>query len=340
MPQRVRRSGRIAKEVPIVLIGSDTDGKVFTEETKTVVLSRHGAGILSRYKLAAEDEVIIRSRESNKEAIAHVVGQLGLQNEIYTYGVAFADPNIHFWNTQMPPPTPAEMVALRMALQCKACGEQTVIENAEEAADVYAINEGIVRFCKACGYSTVWILSANQDPCTPHEVGPATPGATSPDPPRVVSSPPVRPAMPSRAPAQQTFVPSAYSSSSIALDEIAYAHSAPTAAAPKPVPKGVPEVTASPVNRRKYVRARVTFAACVRTPEFGDDITRCEDISKGGLRFKSRKHYPIGMVIEVAVPFSSETHSIFVRGRVVFVQDLPDESMTRHGVCYLPSSAT
>jgi len=43
-----RRSGRIAKELPIVLLGTDTAGKVFAEETKTVVLSRHGAGVVSK----------------------------------------------------------------------------------------------------------------------------------------------------------------------------------------------------------------------------------------------------------------------------------------------------
>ena len=58
----------------------------------------------------------------------------------------------------------------------------------------------------------------------------------------------------------------------------------------------------------------------------------------GGLRFKSQRHYPIGTAIEVAVLYSPEIQSIFVRGRVVFVQDLPDQSRIRHGVCYLPAS--
>jgi hypothetical protein len=43
---------RIPKEIPICLIGSDLTGKVFSEETKAVLLSLHGAGLLSRHKLA------------------------------------------------------------------------------------------------------------------------------------------------------------------------------------------------------------------------------------------------------------------------------------------------
>jgi hypothetical protein len=50
----VRRSGRIAKEIRILLIGIDTSGCVFAEETQTVTLSRHGTGIISKHKLAAD----------------------------------------------------------------------------------------------------------------------------------------------------------------------------------------------------------------------------------------------------------------------------------------------
>jgi hypothetical protein len=55
--QRTRRSGRIAMEIPILLLGTGTTGKMFSEETKTVVLSRHGAGIVSQFAFAP-DEVL------------------------------------------------------------------------------------------------------------------------------------------------------------------------------------------------------------------------------------------------------------------------------------------
>jgi len=49
--QKVRRSGRMTVAVPILLIASDCVGRVFSEETKTVIISLHGAGMLSRHKL-------------------------------------------------------------------------------------------------------------------------------------------------------------------------------------------------------------------------------------------------------------------------------------------------
>ena len=37
---KVRRSGRIAKEIRILLLGMDINGTVFSEETHTVTLDR------------------------------------------------------------------------------------------------------------------------------------------------------------------------------------------------------------------------------------------------------------------------------------------------------------
>lgn len=57
---RLRRSGRISREIPIVLLGTDTSGRVFSEQTQTPVLSLHGAGILSRYKFAPHEVLTLR----------------------------------------------------------------------------------------------------------------------------------------------------------------------------------------------------------------------------------------------------------------------------------------
>ena len=39
MSKQMRRSGRLLKSLPILLIGSDAEGRVFSENTHTVVLS-------------------------------------------------------------------------------------------------------------------------------------------------------------------------------------------------------------------------------------------------------------------------------------------------------------
>jgi hypothetical protein len=54
-PAGRRRSNRIPKTISIILSGSDIEGKQFSEQTKTLVLSRHGAGIVSINKLAMQE---------------------------------------------------------------------------------------------------------------------------------------------------------------------------------------------------------------------------------------------------------------------------------------------
>jgi hypothetical protein len=61
-------------------------------------------------------------------------------------------------------------------------------------------------------------------------------------------------------------------------------------------------------------------------------------MSRGGLRFKSRKRYFERSAIEVAVPYTPGTQSIFVHARIVFVQELPEEKLFRCGVQYLGSA--
>src|SRR5260370_10622327 len=153
-PEGARRSTRIPKEIASLLVGSDMEGKMFSEQTKTVVLSRHGAGIVSQYALSAEQELILRRLDSNKEAEVRVVGNLGAQGKTYTYGVAFLNPETDLWDIQFPGMTVAEKEASRVMLQCSSCKTREMVQQSDLESDVYLVNEGIVRTCKNCGAST------------------------------------------------------------------------------------------------------------------------------------------------------------------------------------------
>jgi hypothetical protein len=284
-PEGMRRSNRIPKEIPILLVGSDMEGKMFSEQTKTVLLSRHGAGIVSSYKFSPEQELIVRSLETNKEAEVRVVGQLGAVGEIYTYGVAFINQNIDFWGIVFSPVSQSEKDANRVLLQCCSCRAREVVQQSDLESDVYLVNEGIVRFCKGCGSSTLWKRPETEAVM----VGVGTEKRAEP----------VGPAA--------------------AVPEVE--------AAPKPA--------ARQENRRKHLRTKVSFKGCVRSFAFGDDIVACEDISRGGLRFKTRKRYAVKAEIEVAAPYSPGSQNIFVRGQIVYVEESEKERAFRCGVAYL-----
>jgi len=295
-PEDMRRSARIPKEVAILLTGSDMDGKVFSEQTKTVVLSRHGAGIISKYKLSPEQELIIRSVDSNKEAEIRVVGQIGSQPNGHTYGVAFVDPHLDFWGVEFPPLSEIDRQASTVWLECSSCKRHEKVTHSDLEADVYAINDGLVKYCKKCGFSTLWKQVTGDF-------------EEEPEPPALGS---------------KTITPASAEMEAMAQ---------PEAAAEPPKPAVPPE------NRRKHRRTQVNFAACVRRAGSDEnDIVTCEDMSKGGLRFKSKKQYFDQTLIEVAVPYSPGAQSIFVPGKIVFVQELPDLKLFRCGVAYMRSS--
>src|SRR6266446_3902038 len=283
--ERLRRSSRIPKEIPILLVGSDMEGKTFSEKAKTVLLSRHGAGIVSEYKLSPEQELILRSLETNRETEVRVVGQLGSAGGSYTYGVAFLDQSIDFWGMEFPPMSQSEKDANRVLLQCASCKAHEMVQQSDLESDVYMVNEGIVRFCKNCGSSTFW-KRAEDAASEQIEEGP---DLSEPEELESIDSP---------ADLQPTL---------------------------------------RPANRRKYLRTKVNFKACIRTFAFGDDIVSCEDISRGGLRFKSRKHYSVKTAIEVAAPYSPGSLNIFVRGQIVHVEEVPGEKFFRCGVAYAKS---
>ena len=316
----VRRSGRISKKFPIVLIGTDETGKVFSEQTTTVVLSRHGAGILSQYSFAPEETLSLRVGEPSLEATVRLVGCIGETDRGHIYGVEFLDPSINYWGVEFPPPEeyagPSEVW-----LECDLCHERREVEPSEIERDVFLINDKVFRFCERCGQTTPWRRAAESSvpPPIPTSSTTALPASAESVEKRAEQKAPEN-AKPTDAPTAATGVPEAV----------------PAGAAP------VPERAVSPErreNRRKHIRTRVTFKGCVRFRGIEEETVECENISKGGLCFRSRKQYPEDAQIEVAAPYEPGTPAIFVSAQIRHVEKVPGGNMFRHGVAYLRSAA-
>jgi hypothetical protein len=372
----MRSSGRVPKQVPILLIGSDLNGRVFSEHTTTVLLSLHGAGILSRHKLSPEQELVLRWTEKNREAEIRVVGHLGTQSDKHTYGVAFFDPHLNFWEIDFPPVSPQEMELGLLSLFCSSCNTPEKIDDSSIEADVLATNDGVLRSCERCGTITLWkpVSSVvNQQTVPPEDRQlplfsalpsaplsmplsmpiPASPSISIPE----LLAPLAPPAAPPDAP--PSFYAQSYSS---VEDHLSPSESTASSASPvfpaSPEPRRKPGVSpedqneprtavltlsppapekpaAPPANRRKHPRVKVNYSACIRHPERGEDIVACEDMSKGGLRFKSPKNYYAQSLIEVAVPYQKGQPAIFVPAKIVYVEELPEQHLFRYGVQYL-----
>jgi hypothetical protein len=95
-----------------------------------------------------------------------------------------------------------------------------------------------------------------------------------------------------------------------------------------------------PVNKRRNVRIRVSFSACVRHPAHADEVVECENVSKGGVCFHSLQQYPLDSFIEIAAPFSPGEAALFVPGQIKRVEPLSGGLVFRYGVEYTKFSST
>jgi hypothetical protein len=92
-------------------------------------------------------------------------------------------------------------------------------------------------------------------------------------------------------------------------------------------------------DRRKSRRTAMKMAACIRFSGV-DLVVDCEDVSKGGFRFKCRNQYPQGTRLEASVPFHTKSSTnIFTPAAVSYCLKMPDGQF-RHGVTYVKNGGS
>jgi PilZ domain len=352
MSKHMRRSGRLLKSVPILLIGSDAEGRMFSEDSHTVVLSLHGAGIVSNHKLIAEQELILRSKETNLEAEIRVVGEIGSEDGRHTYGVAFLDDELDFWKMEFPaPPSQAER-PLELVLACGSCGTTVSLLNGDYEFDVCAIHGGLVRYCTECGFATVWRRPEPGDAA--RTVAPEVGRKLAPPKRTIVvveheglelqAEENVAPPFAGYAgPLEPAHLEPRAERTEFGAEE--HEEKRPDTRAESEARKeSVTRAVATAVEERRLrVRAKVNYFACVQSAAFGKDVVTCIDMSRGGLGFRTKNAYAISTEVTIAVPFSPESPNapaIYVPARVVNIAELPEQRMFRCGVAFLPVAGT
>lgn len=315
----VRRSGRISKEIPIILSGGDAAGRQFSERTRTLVLSLHGASVICHHKLIPEQEAYMLVISNNRETEVRICGQIGERDDGYIYGVAFADHDIDFWRIEFPPAEALPSDLIPVTLECSGCHRQVALQFDATEMDVYAVNEGMLRYCSQCSLSTVWkIATGKTEHCRP-----ANPASL----PTAINAAPVGNRMEIRLPVDS--VSTAPAGSRVAASQ--------AAAMPPPVtPSTQPVQALAQANRRRDRRTQVKFNACIRASGWGEEIVPCEDMSRGGFSFRSKRQYAVETMIEAAVPYEPGM-SIFVPAQIANVFEPQGGGLFRYGVAYIRS---
>jgi len=289
--ERLRRSDRVSISIPVEIFGADFSGEHFVEQSRTVLVSRHGATVVMSRKLGPDLELILRRPGTKKEALVRVVGQIGGQHDGYIYGLALMDQNVNLWNIYFPALLEGQSAVGRALLECGRCKNREIVYMDEVEAEVFEANLCLQRTCGQCGHASIWkpVPAELQEEALP-------------------------------PPAAETSGQDAASGA----DPEALVAEAPPAEPPPSV-----------VSRRKNLRIKSNMPACIRQPGFDEEVVTCEDVSRGGLCFKSPKRYFLGSRIEVAIPYAAGAANIFVPARIVYTQELTKESVYKYGVSYL-----
>lgn len=155
-----RSSDRVYLELPIVLAGTDAAGRQFTEETRTLVVNRRGAKIISRHSLAPSQKLRIRCLKTDRVSDLRVVGHIGGDEAGYHYGIEVLNAGTDFWGINFPLLTPGGQAASRVLLECALCRSHEVAHLNVFDLEVLMANECIMRPCIRCKASTYWMPPA------------------------------------------------------------------------------------------------------------------------------------------------------------------------------------
>ena len=94
-----------------------------------------------------------------------------------------------------------------------------------------------------------------------------------------------------------------------------------------------PPAVPSGRERRKHSRLKVHMKGCIL---FGGQEThiQVDDMSRGGVRFRSRRDYAVGLQVRTAIPYTPGGSNIFVSAQICWSKPLPDGT-SEYGLRYV-----
>ncbi|HMD85645.1 MAG TPA: PilZ domain-containing protein [Terriglobia bacterium] len=150
-----RRTGRILAPVRIQVIGNDTSGVSFAEETVTVSFNQQGARISLTHSLLPDDVVLVKNLENGVEDEFRVVGAFqqvfGSRCE---WGVEAIKAESGIWGVEFAPND--DSAQPKVLIECAACktAAQSTLSSIEY--EVLLATGLISRHCDRCNETTRW----------------------------------------------------------------------------------------------------------------------------------------------------------------------------------------
>ena len=98
-----RRSQRILLSVPLRVSGKSAKGTAFVENTKTLIVSAHGALLQLQEPVLQNQTLNLRNVVTGEEVVCKVADLNPGGTGLAEIGVEFAQPNPRFWRVSFPP---------------------------------------------------------------------------------------------------------------------------------------------------------------------------------------------------------------------------------------------
>jgi hypothetical protein len=106
MPSKMgarRRSQRVLMQVPVVLRGTDAQGRSFEESSETLAINAHGALVLLQARVVSGGKIEMRHERTQEAQECHVVFLGPVRSGKAEVGLEFAAPRPGFWRVAFPP---------------------------------------------------------------------------------------------------------------------------------------------------------------------------------------------------------------------------------------------
>jgi hypothetical protein len=157
-----RRTERLLLTFPIRVEGSDPKGQSFQEDTRTLVVNRHGARISLKRPVGTGQALRITNLMGNRVGDFRVVGPTQPPTDQGgEWGVECRDETRNIWGVDFPP-LDEDGSGCSAVLECRRCRKIGLTPMSLVALDVLSSAGLLTRECSNCGQATSWGYSETQ----------------------------------------------------------------------------------------------------------------------------------------------------------------------------------
>ena len=152
-----RRSDRVMLTIPLAVRGTDSRGRTFEAEGRSVSLNRHGLLIQMSQALRVGQVVRVSNELGHREADFRVVGPVTPPLEgVGEWALESLEPDTDIWGIKFPPPPEGESEDARGLLECRGCQTVALRRISPMQTEVLATSGLLSMRCDTCGTETPW----------------------------------------------------------------------------------------------------------------------------------------------------------------------------------------